>query len=279
MAKVIATTASYDHTYNTQTLHLPRLLAFHGGGTNPQIFKLQCRALTKALQTTFRFVYVRAPYTSQPGPDVRTHFADKAPFLAWLRWSYKDGAKMPMLDEAVDSTHRNIKAAMDLDDARGATGDWVGLLGFSQGAKLAASLLYTQQYCLTVLGRKPSPHLPEFRFAVLIAGRSPLIWLDAESKIPRGLIDAGTLSRAVPTDLEPVPRIERLLVPTLHVHGLKDPGLGLHREMLGGCCDEGSVEVMEWEGAHQVPLKSADVAALAQAIVALARRSGGLDML
>ncbi|KAK5716610.1 hypothetical protein LTR15_009502 [Elasticomyces elasticus] len=279
MAKVIATTASYDQTYNTQTLHLPRLLAFHGGGTNPQIFKLQCRALTKALQTSFRFVYVRAPYTSQPGPDVQTHFADKAPFLAWLRWSYKDGAKMPMPGEAVDSIHHNIKAAMDLDDARGATGEWVGLLGFSQGAKLAASLLYTQQYCLRVLGREPSLHLPCFGFAVLIAGRSPLIWLDAESKVPRGLIDAGTLSRAVPTDLEPVPRDERLVVPTLHVHGLKDPGLELHRGMLGGCCGEASVEVMEWEGAHQVPIKSVDVAALAQAILSLARRSGRVEVL
>ncbi|KAK4898137.1 hypothetical protein LTR27_004144 [Elasticomyces elasticus] len=279
MAKVIATTGPFDHTYNTQTLHLPRILAFHGGGTNPQIFKLQCRALTKALQTSFRFVYVRAPYTSQPGPDVRTHFADKAPFLAWLRWSYKDGAKMPMPGEAVDSMHRDIKAAMDLDDAQGATGDWVGLLGFSQGAKLAASLLYTQQYCLRVLGRESSHQPPEFRFAVLIAGRSPLIWLDAESKVPRGLIDAGTLSRAVPTDLEPVPRDERLVVPTLHVHGLKDPGLGLHREMLGGCCEEGSVEVMEWGGAHQVPLKGADVAALARAMLALARRSGRVDVL
>ncbi|KAK4960413.1 hypothetical protein LTR10_003308 [Elasticomyces elasticus] len=259
MAKVIATTASYDHTYNTQTLHLPRVLAFHGGGTNPQIFKLQCRALTKALQTSFRFVYVRAPYSSQPGPDVRTHFADKAPFLAWLRWSYKDGAKMPMPGEAVDAIHRNIKAAMDLDDARGATGEW--------------------QYCLRVLGREASPHLPCFGFAVLIAGRSPLIWLDAESKVPRGLIDAGTLSRAVPTDLELVPRDERLVMPTLHVHGLKDPGLKLHLEMLDGCCDEGSVDVMEWEGAHQVPIKSVDVAALAQAILSLARRSGRVEVL
>ena len=61
---------------------LPRILAFHGGGTNPQIFRLQCRALSKALQDNFRFVYVRAPYTSQPGPDVTTHFKDKPPFLA-----------------------------------------------------------------------------------------------------------------------------------------------------------------------------------------------------
>ena len=182
---------------------------------------------------------------------------------------------MPMPGEAVDFIHTNVKAAMDLDDARGATREWVGVLGFSQGAKLAASLLYTQQHCLQVLGREPSHRLPEFRFAGLIAGRSPLIWLDVESEVPRGLIKAGTRAKNVPTDLQALPVMERLRTPTLHVHGVKDAGLALHREMLESAFEEHSVRLMEWEGAHQVPLKTDDVAALAQAVVSLARRGLG----
>jgi len=42
---------------------------------------------------------------------------------------------------------------MYLDDLKSATGDWVALLGFSQMAKIAASILYTQQ-----LSRKMAGH-------------------------------------------------------------------------------------------------------------------------
>ena len=64
---------------------------------------------------------------------------------------------------------------------------------------------------------------------------------------------------------------ERLRLPTLHVHGLKDPGLRLHRELLRGCCDAQSVEVLDWDGAHQVPIKPGDVGALAKGILKLVR--------
>ncbi|KAK3614111.1 hypothetical protein LTR56_027475 [Elasticomyces elasticus] len=210
--------------------------------------------------------------------DVKKHFSDKPPFLAWLRWSRHEGAQEDP-GEAVEYIHRKIKAAMEMDDARGTTGAWVSLLGFSQGAKLAACLLYTRQHCLQVLGRKPSHYLPNFHFAVLIAGRSPLVWLDDDPEVPRGLISAGTLSRAVPTSFESIPIDERLSVPTLHVHGLRDPGLAMYREMLEQCCDESSLRVMEWEGAHQVPIKTSDVATLAQTILSLAKRSGSIEVI
>jgi len=160
---------------------------------------------------------------------------------------------------------------MEADDQQGATGDWVGLLGFSQGAKLCASLLYTQQYCRERLGQEP-PILPHFRFGVLLAGRSPLVWLDSDSNAPPGLANDATTYAASQVD---VPVAERLRVPTLHIHGLRDPGLESHRELLKQCCDATSARVLEWDGVHSVPLKTVDVRPLADAILSLTESSAG----
>lgn len=262
--------ATRDHRSKDElSLHLPRMLCFHGGGTNSAIFRTQCRALTKMLQTTFRFCFVEAPYHSHPGPDVARIFEDMGPYKAWLRWRNED--QMRGSKEAVNRIYDSITTVMDEDDRCGATGEWVGLLGFSQGAKLCASILYTQQYSSEGLG--DSSVWPCFRFAVLIAGRAPLVWLDAESAVPAGLVDAADLSTAQHKNLPPVPSASRLHVPTLHVHGLQDPGLRLHRELLHHCCDSTSTLLIEWEGAHRVPIKPADVTLLAQEILALARRT------
>jgi len=61
------------------TLHLPRLLCFHGGGTNKRIFEAQCSSLTRALSSTYRFCFVEAPYLTIPGPDVAQFFSVSLP--------------------------------------------------------------------------------------------------------------------------------------------------------------------------------------------------------
>jgi pimeloyl-ACP methyl ester carboxylesterase len=247
---------------------------FHGGGTNSRIFRTQCRALTKAIQHSIRLVYVEAPYKSYPGPDVARIFENMGPFKAWLRWRHSDQTRDP--SEATNRLLATVKTAMDEDDGLGASGPWVGMLGFSQGAKLCASLLYTQQYCAEVLG-KSNPYLQCFRFAVLLAGRAPLVWLDEGEEVPRGLVDAATLSTADFSGLPAMPTSGRLKVPTLHVHGLKDPGLQLHRQLLHRCCDSGSVKVLEWDGAHSVAIKPDDVEVLAKEILSLVKMAQSQD--
>lgn len=64
-----------------RTLHLPRLLCFHGGGTNIRIFRAQCTSLTRALSDSFRFCYVEAPYSTSPGPDVAQFFSVSLPVV------------------------------------------------------------------------------------------------------------------------------------------------------------------------------------------------------
>lgn len=164
---------------------------------------------------------------------------------------------------------------MAADDRSGATGEWVGVLGFSQGAKLCASLLYTQQYCRERLDKEP-PIQSNFRFGVLLAGQNPLLWLDSDANAPPGLASDATRDASSKAEAHAMPLENRLRVPTLHVHGLRDPGLTTHRELLKRSCDSKTTQVLEWDGAHSVPLRTADVRLLTEAIVSLAEKTGCL---
>ena len=165
---------------------------------------------------------------------------------------------------------------MRADDARGATGEWVALLGFSQGAKLAASLLLRQQARAERLGRGRSP--PGYRFGVLMAGRGPLVGLEPELLgATSGLVDAAANTALDGAWVESGrSRAEVVRVPTLHVHGLRDQGLGMHRRMQKRYCERGAARVLEWDGEHRVPVKSKDVAAVVAEIVELGRQTGVL---
>ena len=128
---------------------------------------------------------------------------------------------------------------MNEDDARGATGAWVGLLGFSQGAKMAASLLFTQQQRAEILGAANAGS--DFRFAVLLAGRAPLVSLDPELVMSSALADASqsTLVFANSPDKADLEKWKHVLrLPTIHVHRRQDQGLHLHRRLLEQYCEK-----------------------------------------
>ncbi|KAK1765990.1 hypothetical protein QBC33DRAFT_543125 [Phialemonium atrogriseum] len=156
---------------------------------------------------------------------------------------------------------------MEGDDAVGGTGEWVALLGFSQGAKLAASLLLMLQ--------RRAAKGESFRFGVLMAGRAPLIALEPgvvawppgsgeEWKDGGGGGDGG--GAATPL----------LRVPTIHVHGMRDPGLEMHVELLRLCCERGSARLVEWDGEHRLPIKTKDVLPVVEQILAVAKETGVL---
>src|SRR5690349_18966549 len=69
------------------SLHLPRILCLHGGGSNATVFRTQCRILIAGLKSHFRLVFADAPFISQAGPCVLSVYADCAPFRRWLRWT------------------------------------------------------------------------------------------------------------------------------------------------------------------------------------------------
>jgi hypothetical protein len=159
-----------------------------------------------------------------------------------------------------------LKVAMELDEG---TGEWVGLMGFSQGAKLVGSLLLEQQCAAEGVG------LTEvyWKFGILLAGRAPLSNLNPAVLKSEALVPAGALSEGFQFQSE-VEEEAKLRVPTLHVHGVKDAGLELHRKLFRNYCGEGSARLVEWEGEHRVPIKTKDVEAVVKGVWDLADRTG-----
>ena len=227
-------------------LRLPRVLCLHGGGTSADILHVQMRAISHRLRHTFRFVYVDGPFLSNPHPAIIPYFGDSGPFYRWLRWDEHD----PRDDKAAQKIRDRIKKAMDQDPG---TGNFVGVLGFSQGGKIAASLLWAQEKVYN--GEGP------FKFAVIMAGRAPVVVLDPESKM------AITRYTAAPNDMSDyyfeLPKCNEgehvISTPTLHVHGLQDGGLEKHRNLEKFYHKTGSTRVVEWDGDHRLPIKSDDV--------------------
>jgi len=251
------------------TLHLPRILSLHGGGTNDRIFRAQCSVLERKLKSTFRFCYARAPFPSEAGPDVLSVYERWGPFRRWLRWL----PDHPEIDAhtAVEEIDECLKAAMEEDDRKGATGEWVGLLGFSQGAKMCASLLYRQQIRIKMLGKSHAGF--NYHFAVLFAGRAPLVSLESAHLYSSTLPDA---SQSSTDELGFTTKANLLHLPTIHVHGLKDKELHLHQQLLDQCCAKGSTRLVEWDGEHRMPIKTRDVNAVVDVILAVARETGVL---
>lgn len=255
------------------TLHLPRILCLHGGGTNARIFHAQCRVLRKQLSSRFRFCFAEAPFASQAGPDVVAVFRDFSPFKRWLRWL----PEHPQIESqtAVEVIEESLYAAMREDDRKGATGEWVALLGFSQGAKMCASLLFRQQIRAQKLGI--SGARTNFRFAVLLAGRGPLVSLDPGLLMNPALVNASQIGLSTFPDEHTLRKKEHVLrLPTIHVHGMRDQGLHLHRQLLEQYCEKGTTRLVQWDGDHRVPIKQKDVATLVAPILDLARETGVL---
>ena len=243
-----------------QNLALPRILCLHGGGVTGEIFRSQARALIRALPS-FRLVFADGPFFCDAGPGIVPVYEENGPFRRWLRWlpEHRD-----IDDEtAIDEVMYSINNCKDEDPG---TGPWVALLGFSQGAKLSASLLYDQQIHMEKEGKADT----DYKFGILLAGRHPLVCLSELSKSP-ALVSAGAQSEGFdyPGKSEHI-----LKIPTIHVQGVKDDGLHLHKRLQNQYCDPASVTIIEWDGDHRVPLKKTDVDRIVAVIYKVAREQG-----
>lgn len=265
------------------TLHLPRILCLHGGGVTAEIFRTQSRAIIAQLTPYFRLVFADGPFLCNAGPGMIPVYADYGPYRRWLRWLPEHQA---MEDEdTIYEIEYQMRSAMEADTMLGADGEWVGLLGFSQGAKLAASVLYESQLRNEVAVKNSSDGMyggweeenvegfggGKWRFAVLLAGRAPLVSLSKLSAGSKTMVMPGNLSEGFKFDVEENKNILKL--PAVHVHGTKDAGLHLHRKLLETYCDPASSTVVEWEGDHRIPLKSFDVKKVVDATLQVAKVS------
>lgn len=244
-------------------LQRPRILCLHGGGANSRIFHISCRVLEAQLQNYARLVYADGPFFAPPGPLITGIFAEWGPFRSWLPPALgigpNKGQAVECIDEdptdaglVVEKIDQSLKAAMEEDNRAGGMGPWVGLLGFSQGAKIAASLLLRQQYRI---GR--SALLPSFSFGALIAGPAPFVCLDPLANHP------------IPRQLSPE---SVLRIPTVHLYGSRDCLISSPDEWLYQGCSPDSRRLFVWDGDHFVPTRTRDVAVAVKMIAELLER-------
>ncbi|KAM0262565.1 hypothetical protein ACHAQJ_001610 [Trichoderma viride] len=254
-------------------LSLPRLLCLHGAGVNGQVFRIQSRAIIARLSDKFRFVFADA-YTEAPADDtVVAIFGEFAPFYRWL--SYK-----PEHQEAGDAKAVSQKIvgqltkAMDEDQG---TGEWVGLLAFSQGGIISSSLLWAQDH-IEEEDKRPLPGV-HFRFAIVIASPGPVVFIDPSGSLPkpRHLPHANErMDLFTDWPEEGVTEDDGHLVktPMLHVHGLQDPGLRNHRRLYKLYSKKGTAKLIEWNGGHRLPIQTEIVERVVNGITMLAEQTG-----
>jgi hypothetical protein len=114
----------------------PAILCLHGGGTSAAIYKIQTLRLRHALASHFDFVFVNAPFITEPGPGVLPFFEGAGSFYSWERPT--DGGKIPEESTAV------VEEAMKRHYMK-TRQPFAAILGFSQGAKLGAALMMEHQ--------------------------------------------------------------------------------------------------------------------------------------
>jgi predicted esterase len=206
---------------------LPSILCLHGGGTNSTIFGIQTIRLTRALSNHFNFIFLDGPFPGPPGPGVVPVFEECGPFRRWTR-SPSD-ATLP------EETKKLIADACEKTE-------FVGVLGFSQGAKLAAGLLLEQQ----VRGRKG------FRFGVLLMGVCP--------PLVEGLSDKE--------------KGQRIGVPSVVVLGKEDPWMEEGRRLYEEFWEKGKASLLEFDIGHRLPVLEAENQTIVEEILRLYRETG-----
>ena len=209
-------------------------------------------------------------------------YANLGPYRRWLRWLPHHKAIDSNL--AIDKIWFQLRAAMDEDTAQGADGPWVGLMGFSQGAKLSACLLFDQQMRMEAAQQgdiKVLEPATTWKFGVLLAGGAPLISLSEHSARCKYLVNAADISEGF-ENIPPLNEAEEdtqkhmLRIPTVHVHGLKDPGIHAFRLLLNGM-DKDTVTLVEWDGNHRVPVSTVEVDKIVEAVMNVARKTGAIS--
>ncbi|KAG9238956.1 serine hydrolase FSH [Amylocarpus encephaloides] len=234
----------------------PRIAFFHGGGSNSQISTIQCAQVSRYLQDEYEFVFFDAPFERSAGPGILPAFADKMyqPYRTWFTTSPEDGTELGdgsgfdasyssswgMAADGVERVWELMKSSPSVGK-----GEWVGVMGFSQGTRVAGGLLLDQQRRTEAgLLRKGKGEI-ELKFGVLcMGGGSPM--RSAISHAPN------------PPDL--------VTIPVLHLHGLRDFNLANSRKQKDTYYHPSSATLLEIEYHHAMPWNRADLVAFCDAV-------------
>ncbi|KAF2240037.1 putative phospholipase/carboxylesterase [Viridothelium virens] len=218
---------------------IAKVACFHGGGSNSEVFNIQAIRLQNIVAKEIEFVYFNGPFESNPGPGVLPVFEDYGPFWSWIKnrqlsWGEDDGSGFDSV--GTDGLHR----AWKMMESRAPREDWVGVMGFSQGTRMAGGLLLDQQ---RRAARNESNGF-KLRFGIMcMGGGSPLVTKEYKT----------TNEQAENANFE------LITLPTLHLHGLKDEYLGYGRRQKENYYSPDTSTLCEIEYHHAMPWNQEDL--------------------
>lgn len=145
---------------------LPRIACFHGGGSSAAIYEIQCSFLTALLAHEFQFEFFEGPFDSIAGPGILPAFGGFEPYKSWFSKGESNGHNWTEQD--------SLEWVWTMMEERraGQGGEWVGVMGFSEGTRIASGLLLDQQR-REKLGLRPAVPSIQLRFGVLCMGGGP----------------------------------------------------------------------------------------------------------
>ncbi|KAF1993036.1 hypothetical protein P154DRAFT_106180 [Amniculicola lignicola CBS 123094] len=236
-----------------------RVLCLHGQGVNSAVFQKQTESLRAMLPVDYEFHFFDGKYECESAEEVRDHYPP--PYLTWYN--------TPTVEKVKDA-HEQIRQIIKTH------GPFDAVMGFSQGAAVAASLLLHEELESTPLS---------FKAAIFIGSPIPFakaaqVGIDARAyfgirntlpnaharpnRIPPHLVtdpaylrNPAQLERASCDDVQyqmfhPTVDEVRIRLPTGHVMGMQDKWF-CHSKDLVGLCQENSKVVLQHHGGHEVP--------------------------
>ncbi|KAE8351364.1 serine hydrolase FSH [Aspergillus coremiiformis] len=200
-----------------------RFLCLHGAGTSGEIFELQSGGITQSLEAKgHRFTFINGRLESEPEPELKGVL--DPPF--YNHYS-RNAAPGEDLARAIEHTMRIIETQGPFD----------AVMGFSQGAALAFSLLVNHAKIHGV---------PLFKAAVFICGAAPFEPSGRET-------------------IKSTPGEYLVKIPTAHIVGkqdqLYDTGLYLY-----GLCEPSKAEFYDHGSRHMIPFDGKNTEAMVSAI-------------
>jgi len=223
-----------------------KFLCLHGKGTSAEIFEMQTEGFRNLLPAHFDYEFVEGENEVPPAPGIAKVFP--GPYLSYLA-DYSVGS--------IEEQHRFI---MDIVTEEG---PFDGVMGFSQGASLAASILIHHQI--------ETPWLPPpFRVAIFLCAtyphsRNSVDGEDVTDKVPmselpgrRSSTDSGYSSDEDSAKdsirvLYANSTKARIQIPTAHLYGENDQYLHESLEVVDLCDQRLSIEYKH-KGGHEVPM-------------------------
>ena len=169
-------TATVKLTPVAEASRKPNFLCLHGWRTKGDILSMQMAALQA--NTNMNCIFIDAPFLGRGKPDegIAIFYPDRP----YYEWFYR--TKVVETPDAVKSDHfagyDNMEESMKyLVDYIERSGPYDGLLGFSQGASMVTRLVNRQEELMKISSVQQISFTMKFRFAILIGGVPPQVFI------------------------------------------------------------------------------------------------------